>query len=159
MKKGERCVDRGVVLALHRSGLGTKAIAEQLGCSGATVRGIKREFGCIGKTGRAPWKTPRVFRCEWCHAKNSTTRDDKRFCNRRCCSQWLMHRRWNYDGRPPISAHILRRMYWKEGKSSPEIAKLLKMTHKGVLDAMRWAVRTLRSDKRRQKDPLPEVLN
>lgn len=125
------------ILEMVERGMASGEIARAVGCSDATVRNVRSKFGVSARTGSVETKPWRAFDCAWCGKANQTKRDNKIYCGRSCCSKALMRDRWSYPGRPELSKAVLSRMYWDEGMSSPEIAKALGMTHKGVLGAMR----------------------
>lgn len=131
-------VNRDAVVAMAREGFTARQITEALGCSKTAVGNVLLENGLSRKLKGAPERKPwREFQCAWCGKSNKTKRDNKIYCGRSCCSKALMQARWHYPGRPELNKAVLQRLYWDEGKTSIEIAAILEMSHKGVLDAMR----------------------
>lgn len=129
------------ILAMVRDGFSTPQIAAGLGVSDVTVNTVRKAHGVSRKVGSIEVKPWREFQCVWCGEPSRTKRDNKIYCGRSCCSKALMHARWSYPGRPELNKAVLQRLYWDEGKTSPEIAVILGMSHKGVLGAMRrWEV-------------------
>ncbi len=88
----------------------------------------------MGRPETKPWRT---FTCRVCGAKRQTKRDRQVVCNQRCMLARLRESRWKLPRHAATRRALLMRLYWKERKTSIEIAKQLDMSHKGVLGAMR----------------------
>lgn len=135
--KGFRKFDIEAVRPLVLEGLTTDAIAARLHVSSATICDYRRELGLNLPTGRSETKPWRWFVCRACGSRRRTKRDSQVVCGKRCMLARLHAARWKLPSDGRTRRALLVRLYWREGKSSPEIARQLGMSHKGVLDAMR----------------------
>lgn len=129
--------DRARVLEAVAAGLSTPEIANLIGCSTVTIRTIRRRAGVSAKTGRAEVKPWRTFTCPRCGRIKKTKRDNQIVCGKSCMVLALHEARWKLPSDEHERRALLTRLYWDEGCTSPEIAKRLGMSHKGILDAMR----------------------
>lgn len=133
-------LERQMIKAVRR-GLNSEQVAQQFGCSDTTVRSVRKAHGLSAPTGRQRQAPRREAHCKQCGRRFSfwaiASKPIRVFCGQRCCAAAGRdrHRKLPKDGRTRRA--LLMRLYWKEKRSTPEIAKLFNMNHKGILGAMR----------------------
>lgn len=133
-------IDADLVVSLVKEGLATSEIAGMLGCSDTTIRTIRSDRGCSAPTGsvaRLPWL---VAKCRQCRRlfdyKEYKCHGRRMFCGIRCKLAWDrdQRRKLPKDGRTRRA--LLMRLYWKENRTTTEIAQQFGMAHRSVISAM-----------------------
>jgi hypothetical protein len=125
------------VVTLAAEGVSTNILASRFGCSDTRIRTIRKDAGVNVPTGRAARLQTRDVVCRICGKEFRTKRESRVVCGKRCAQRAAANGRQKLPARDVVRRELLMRLYWDEGRTSPEIAARLGMSHKSILGAMR----------------------